>query len=215
MDSMHREVRRFSETEDGFILSHMRTMSATEIAAALGRRPASVVSRQVSLGVRKPNRIVRRFSKEDDAVIVGAAGRVSMYDVADQLGRKPSSVYGRAKTLGVDFSPARRVAQRRLRGGYWWVPLEVEGKRVWKAEHRHVMEAHIGRRLVRGEIVHHIDLDRGNNDVSNLFLCPSVSFHRSLHNALEKLLGSETVVTHLMRHGVVTFDHASGRYGIS
>ena len=47
--------------------------------------------------------------------------------------------------------------------------------RIWNGErrvmeHRQVMEAKLGRELVRGESVHHINGDRGDNRVENLEL---------------------------------------------
>lgn len=42
------------------------------------------------------------------------------------------------------------------------------GKRI--REHRLVMEKFIGRKLLRNEIVHHIDGDKKNNDIKNLQL---------------------------------------------
>jgi hypothetical protein len=44
-------------------------------------------------------------------------------------------------------------------------------------QHRLVMEQKIGRKLVPGEVVHHIDGDRANNDPGNLVLYPSNSEH--------------------------------------
>lgn len=48
-----------------------------------------------------------------------------------------------------------------------------------------VMEKHIGRRLMPGEIVHHIDENKQNNDLSNLQLMTN-SAHVSLHRAMRK-----------------------------
>lgn len=48
-----------------------------------------------------------------------------------------------------------------------------------------VMERHIGRRLLPGEVVHHIDENKQNNDLSNLQLMTN-SAHISLHRALRK-----------------------------
>ncbi len=46
--------------------------------------------------------------------------------------------------------------------------------------HRIIMEEHLGRKLTRHEIVHHIDGDGYNNDLSNLQLM-SLSEHTRLH----------------------------------
>jgi len=48
-------------------------------------------------------------------------------------------------------------------------------------EHRVVMERKLGRKLKRGEIVHHIDGDKRNNHPDNLKLLSSQSEHASLH----------------------------------
>lgn len=58
----------------------------------------------------------------------------------------------------------------------------VNGKRVF--EHVLVMEKHIGRKLNANEVVHHIDHDRGNNDISNLQLMTK-SEHSRLHRKQE------------------------------
>jgi hypothetical protein len=46
------------------------------------------------------------------------------------------------------------------------------------------MEEHIGRRIVPGECVHHIDGDKQNNDLSNLRLM-TISEHTRLHRLQE------------------------------
>lgn len=61
---------------------------------------------------------------------------------------------------------------RRVRRGYALLRLPpTEGARsVEVFEHRYTMQRHLGRPLLRGETVHHIDGDRTNNDLSNLEL---------------------------------------------
>ena len=54
---------------------------------------------------------------------------------------------------------------------------DKNGKSI--TEHRLVMEKYIGRKLKKGEIVHHIDHDRSNNNIENLILCNS-SFEHSI-----------------------------------
>lgn len=52
--------------------------------------------------------------------------------------------------------------------------ITINGQRI--LEHRYVMEQHIGRKLKRTEIVHHIDGNRINNVLSNLVIT-----HQSHH----------------------------------
>ncbi len=56
-----------------------------------------------------------------------------------------------------------------------YVNIKIDGTYV--SEHRHVMEQVIGRKLLKGENVHHLDGDRANNEASNLelWLMPQVA----------------------------------------
>lgn len=58
-----------------------------------------------------------------------------------------------------------------------------------RSVHVVAMEQHIGRRLFANEVVHHIDEDRSNNDISNLRLMTRAE-HASLH-ASENLIHRE------------------------
>jgi len=41
----------------------------------------------------------------------------------------------------------------------------------YRGEHRIIAEQALGRRLTRGEVVHHIDCNERNNDKGNLLIC--------------------------------------------
>ena len=47
------------------------------------------------------------------------------------------------------------------------------------------MEKHIGRYIEKGEVVHHIDFDKTNNDINNLKLMTN-SEHAKYHAKLRK-----------------------------
>ena len=57
--------------------------------------------------------------------------------------------------------------------------LRINGRRV--REHRYVMELHLGRHLLAGEVVHHVDGNKLNNSISNLELLKSQSEHTIKH----------------------------------
>lgn len=72
-------------------------------------------------------------------------------------------------------------------------------------EHLYVMECHLKRGLKSGEIVHHIDGDKANNNIENLFLT-TVNEHNKLHAE------SESIVFELVKCGIVVFDKETARY---
>lgn len=69
---------------------------------------------------------------------------------------------------------------------------ELKEDRVWRQAHhktksssRVIMEAHIRRKLKRGEVVHHIDYDHSNNAIENLRLMTNEA-HARFHNRKEE-----------------------------
>lgn len=61
-----------------------------------------------------------------------------------------------------------------------------EKTNVSKLEHRLVMEKHLGRKLKKDEVVHHIDGDKKNNEINNLMLFASNSDHIKHHAKLRR-----------------------------
>jgi hypothetical protein len=58
-----------------------------------------------------------------------------------------------------------------------------------KSVHRHVMERLIGRKLRKGEVVHHKDGNKTNNRRSNLQKFSSQKSHHALHKKQKKKTG--------------------------
>jgi hypothetical protein len=70
-------------------------------------------------------------------------------------------------------------------------------------EHILVVEKNIGRYINDGEIIHHIDLDKKNNDISNLYIT-NRSEHLKIHHQLELL------AVEMMKAGLIKFNN--GKY---
>ncbi|WP_417669493.1 HNH endonuclease [Pseudoalteromonas tetraodonis] len=83
------------------------------------------------------------------------------------------------------------------------------GRRYLKTEdgrwlHKVVAEHALGRELRKGEVVHHVDLDKHNNSESNIYVCESNSHHLQVHRQLECVAGQ------LVRDGIIVF--RDGKY---
>ena len=82
----------------------------------------------------------------------------------------------------------KRIRQKRTSGKY-----KGRMHRMLIFKHRYVMEQHLGRELNRYEHVHHIDMKKTNNDISNLWLCSPkqhMSAHHSFNECCEELMGN-------------------------
>lgn len=72
-----------------------------------------------------------------------------------------------------------------------------------RVEHRDIYEKSFDIELSGSDIIHHIDLNKQNNDIGNLFRC-SASEHSTIHQQLNKLAGE------LVRAGIIKFKN--GKY---
>jgi hypothetical protein len=80
----------------------------------------------------------------------------------------------------------------------------VAGTGRWRPEHFIVAERSLGRALSKGEVVHHIDGDRANNEPQNLFVCRDRSHHNEVHRS------EAAALRLLLAKGIVVF--RDGRY---
>lgn len=64
------------------------------------------------------------------------------------------------------------------------------------AEHRVVMEQHVGRKLLKQEVVHHIDQIKTNNKLKNLFLFDCGSCHSFHHGTMRPLAYTYAEIHH-------------------
>jgi hypothetical protein len=88
----------------------------------------------------------------------------------------------------------------------WLGKGQEEGVSGYYREHKLLKELECGRRLDKDELIHHIDVDKTNNNLDNLHICRGHNQHRKLHSQLER------VSAELIKMGVIKFNHKEGQY---
>lgn len=93
--------------------------------------------------------------------------------------------------------------------GYVMIHVGGEKQEVgwtnYQKEHKLVAEEMLNRKLEKGEVVHHIDGQKTNNDPNNLWVTSSAK-HRQAHNSLQEI-GYQ-----LYLQGLIGFNQETGQY---
>lgn len=194
----------YTAEEDTYIVENFYSATVKEIAVHLGRTVKSVRSRVIKLGLA-PKKIVRRWTKEENDFLRNR-GDEKLAEVAALFGRDESEVSEHAIKLGVPFRREYRIDPR----GYARIQIRMgNGVRKTVMQHRHVMEESLGRPLQHGEVVHHINGEKTDNRLENLYLCESPIEHGRVHKSIEALIPK------LMADGIILFDREEGIYKLA
>lgn len=106
----------------------------------------------------------------------------------------------------------RTIRKRAPLGSRWidndgYVRIKVsEPCEYWRPEHLVVAERMLGRELLAGEIVHHINIRPADNAEENLHVYPGKAEHNEGHRSINDL------VADLLNDGVIYFDRPTGTY---
>lgn len=102
--------------------------------------------------------------------------------MSDKSNKKWQNGRGRPKIGNhPNFKSGRTIASNGYVLVFKGVKHHLSDSRGYAYEHRLVMEEKLGRRLKKGEQVHHIDHDTKNNNPENLMLMESLREHKFFH----------------------------------
>lgn len=112
----------------------------------------------------------------------GISPMLGKFERTPEIRAKQSQSMRNRPAAGVSLKPS----------GY----LELtRGHEKHRSVHRVVMERHLGRRLHRDEVVHHVDHDRANNRIENLQVMTRAEHAR--HHIVERIAAGERIGAHL------------------
>lgn len=104
----------------------------------------------------------------------------------------------------IDRNKSREIGFTLTDKGYKYT-RDLSEKHSYTLDHRKVIQDYLGRKLTRQEIVHHIDGNRINNSLDNLFLTDSKG-HSKAHSSLD------SISYKLIQDGKIKFNRESGEY---
>lgn len=177
------------------------TMPNAELARIMNRPRQSLAVIAQTMGLGKPAK--SHWIKEEDDVLLSNT-HLTCRELQERFFpyRSVNAIDHRRYFLGIRrCSPKGNV---KYRNGETCVV--VNGKSY--PEHRAKMVEGIGRDLVPGEVVHHINMDHSDNSIENLIVLSKLE-HSQLHFSLNKFMKE------LLRRGVITFNREERIYQLN
>lgn len=176
-----------------------------------------------------------KLSKDDQAKVqcelCGEQRIIRWHSMWKKENHHCRSCIPRLKLTGKKHSLERRINQSRslqkegggwrIQEGYKQINVYEQGhfrkdqhkKGSYVMEHILIMEKHLGRSIEKHELVHHVDEDRVNNSIDNLYLCSGATLKesRQIHNKIHQ--SAENLSIELFKLGLVAF--IDGKYVMS
>lgn len=206
MLKQNRKHKKWSKEDEQFIKENYKTMTVSEIASYfnVSQKAARGKIERLGLDLKSLNRGLAAVWNEEDVEYLKENWMEKQdIEIAIYLGLErgftKEVVFRKRKSMGL-MGKSKRVRTEKQTGYKYHIEYD---KKVYS--HRLNMEKEIGRKLLKTEIVHHIDCDKTNDDINNLLIC-SASEHKLLHLQLEH------ISRELYRQGLITFDFESRQY---
>ena len=165
-----------TEEQTQYILSSYPDKTKKEIASYLGVKVNSVDWELRKNGITKFKH--EDWSQEDIRILSDMYPVSGSKPCAAVIGRSYKAVQKKAQELGI----VREYTHSYIDGDGYLVTRASRNESAQRV-HRLLMEAFLGRALTDDEVVHHIDLNKLNNEISNIKVMTRAE-HARLHMEL-------------------------------
>lgn len=153
------KYRRWTKEENNLLKKLYNKKTNKELAILFNRKLIKITRRAMRLGLKKNKNFIKKM------ISVGRKKYLSNYPCI--LERNPNWKGGKRK-----------------KNNYTLIKLHNHPfafKDNYYPYHRHIVESYIMKYLSPEQIVHHIDGNKNNNDIKNLYIFSSNSEHASFH----------------------------------
>lgn len=172
-----------SAEELGLAYAEFKTLA--RVAEFFGVSKKLVLVKMKAFGVPRTKR--NRGEMASDAIVLLAQEGMSVPEIAKQVRLNVTTVRSIAKSRGLRIADSFHCGYKMTHNGYrsWHEPKHANAdKSGYVREHILAMTRYLNRPLEVGEIVHHIDGNKLNNQIENLMLTTKAE-HIRIHNPVK------------------------------
>ena len=206
------KTTKWNQSELNYLIENIKYKSVKEISLELERSEKAVRNRLAILNISLvdvKNKNFKTWSKDEEKFLKENYFKYTVKELSEILQRKESSIMAKkfAKKLNNKYEKIKENGGKiyfRNQKEYYLYYDKRENKLI--AYHRKIYEDNHNIKLKKENKIHHIDGDKKNNNINNLFLCENVSHHRKLHCQLQE------ISYQLIKEKYILFDEEKGLY---
>jgi len=175
----------WKSNEIEYLLNNVKTEHLKDISEHLGKTEKAVRAKAERLGISftELSKYSSIWSTKEIDILIKNKDK-PLKELSLVLNRSISSISYKSNQLGISRQKGFHLSKR---DGY--IIVSIDNKNVLL--HRKIYSDFLQRDLKKNEIIHHIDLNKTNNKISNLFLTNERE-HRLLHIQYNEILKSKT-----------------------
>lgn len=203
---MPQNIRKLTKEEEQFIYDNYRTMTVKELAKHfnLSNKCMRGKIERLKINLKELNRTKHYvWTPETEQFLRNNYLTMTYSEIAKKISNGCTSSIVMRKINSLKLPKKKAYLSRRIKYQDGYPFYTIGTQKIFT--HRQNMENYLGRSLRSDEIIHHIDCDKSNDNIENLFLCTS-SEHKKLHVQLEN------ISRELIHLGYIKFDRINKEY---